>query len=102
MSINILSSGTTKLPADWTDASYTAIVASGRVDATASPGDGAKLTVISVLSSPTVSVPPGAQIDLRGWSFLGSRKLAPMPVGDGPRIEIKAITFFGSIKIKPA
>jgi hypothetical protein len=100
MSIQVIASGTTKLGTNWVDESHTAILSSGTVDATARPGEGAKLSVVSIASSPTVVVAPGTQVELTGWSLLGSRKVATAPPGDGPLIEIKAITILGSIRVK--
>jgi hypothetical protein len=100
MGIKVLTSGTTKLGTGWVNESHTEILSSGTLDATAAPGKGPRLTVISVVSSLTVVAARGSQISLTGWSLLGSRKVAATPLGDGPQIEVRAITILGSVRVK--
>lgn len=99
MDLNVLGHRRTTLPAGWTDETSVSVLGHGHVDATATPGADAKVTVIAVLCSVTVVVPPGAQIRLSGGNILGSRKLAVEP-GVGPAMEIQAIAALGSIRVK--
>jgi hypothetical protein len=66
------------------------------------PGDGAKLTIFSFLSSTTVIVPKGCQVQMSGGDVLGSHSVHVEPSEDGPLIEIRAIPVLGSIKIRSA
>ena len=56
------SGGRTDLPGGWSDETSIAALSPTRIDATASPADGAKLNVISIMCKTTVLVPPGSRI----------------------------------------
>jgi hypothetical protein len=94
------SGGSTQLPAGWGDETSLSALSSTRVDATAPPAEGAKLTVISILCTATVLVSPGSRITLSGGDILGSHSIDVDQHDDGPAIHIQAIPVLGSIKIK--
>ena len=78
------------------------VMSDTRLDVTAEPGDGAKLTVVSILCRTTVLVPSGTRVQLSGGDILGSHRVDVEPSLDGPLIEIQAIPVLGSIKIRSA
>ncbi len=100
MYIHFVGGRKTVLPAQWTEEISISVMSGARIDATAAPGAGAKLTIVSVLSGTTVLVPPGAQIRLTGGDVLGSHSLKVEPGVGGPAIEIQAVPVLGSIKIR--
>jgi hypothetical protein len=94
------SGGHTELPAGWGDETSLSALSPTRIDATASPADGARLNVISVMCATTVLVPPGSRIRLSGGDVLGSHSVQVEPREDGPEILIQAIPVLGRIKIR--
>lgn len=102
MYIQVLGSRRTVLPSGWGEETSLSVVSSARIDATAAPGEGATLTVITFLSSATVFVPVGARIQLSGGDILGSHSVDVEPSPDGPSITIQAYPVLGSIKIRSA
>jgi hypothetical protein len=100
MYIQFLGSGTTRLAAGWVEEKTLSMLSSGRIDATAVPGDDAMLRVISILSSTTVTVPQGSRVQLSGGDVLGSHSVDVGSRPDGPVIMIQAIPVLGSIKIR--
>ena len=99
MYIRVMGGGKTALPDQWTEEMVFSVMSGAPIDATAQPGDGAKLTVVSVLSGTTVLVPPGAQLRMTGGDILGSHSVKVEP-GVGPEIEIQAIPILGSVKVR--
>ena len=73
-----------------------------RLDATAEPGDDAKLTVVSILCGTKVLVPEGARLQLSGGDILGSHRVDVEPSADGPLMKIQAIPVLGHMKIHAA
>jgi hypothetical protein len=96
------SGGSTELPAGWGDETSLSALSPTRVDATAPPADGAKLTIVSILCRTTVVVAPGSRITLSGGDVLGSHSIDVDPREDGPAVHVQAIPVLGSIKIKSA
>lgn len=99
MYIRVMGGSKTVLPHQWTEEIILSVMSSAPIDATAPPGDGAKLTVVTVLSGTTVLVPLGTQIRMTGGDILGSHSVKVEP-GAGPEIEIQAIPILGSVKIR--
>ena len=77
------------------------IFGSTRIDATAAPGEGAQLTVVTFFGSANVLVPPGCSIQLSGGDFFGSQSVEVEPAPGGPLIRLRAIPILGSIKVRP-
>jgi hypothetical protein len=99
MYIRFLGGSKTVLPDQWTEEIIFSVMSGAAIDATAQPGDGAKLTVVTALSGTTVLVPPGARIRVTGGDILGSHSVKVEP-GAGPEIEIQAIPILGSVKVR--
>jgi hypothetical protein len=102
MYFQFLGSGTATLSAGWGEEKTLALISSGRIDATAIPGEGAKLQVISILSSTTVTVPPGSRVQLSGGDVVGRHSVNVESKPDGPLIMIRAIPVLSGIKIRSA
>jgi hypothetical protein len=94
------SGGKTKLVAGWNDEISLSALSPTRIDATAPTTDGAKLTVISILCTTTVSVAPGSRITLSGGDILGSHSIDVDEREDGPAVHVQAIPVLGTIKIR--
>ncbi len=95
------SGGRVDLAAGWGDETSIAALSPTRIDATAPPADGARLTVISIMCRTTVTVAPGSRITLSGGDILGSHSVDVEP-GDGPVVHIQAVPVLGRIKITSA
>ncbi len=63
------------LPAGWTEQRLISILGGAEVDATATPGEEAKLTFLSFLGGARVRVPDGSRVTIGGFSFLGGRSV---------------------------
>lgn len=100
MYVQVFGSRPPKLPPGWSEETLVSAVSSGKLDATAPPGSGAKLKIYSFLSSATVLVPKGCQVRMSGGDVLGSHSVRVESEDDGPVIEIQAIPVLGSIKIR--
>jgi hypothetical protein len=101
MNIQFFSSRQTALPSGWIKEWSISIFGSARIDATAAPGEGAKLSVITFFGSATVLVPQGCSIQLSGGDFFGSQSVDVEPAPGGPLIQFRAIPILGSIKVRP-
>ena len=93
------SGGRTKLSAGWNDEISLSALSRTRIDATAPTTDGAKLTVISILCTTTISVAHGSRITLSGGDILGSHSVDVDERDDGPAVHVQAIPVLGTIKI---
>ncbi|MEA2002431.1 MAG: hypothetical protein U9N84_11205 [Actinomycetota bacterium] len=100
MHIQILGSRDIALPVGWGEETSLSVFSSGHIDATAAPGESAKLTVITFLSSTVVRVPPGSRVQLSGANILSSQSVDVKSSADGPLIVIRAIPVFAGIKIR--
>ena len=100
MYIQVFGRHKTALPPGWGEEICLSVMSDTRVDATADQGDGAKLTVVSILCDTTVLVPPGARVQLSGGDILGSHRVDVEASVDGPLIKIQAIPVLGSVKIR--
>ncbi len=78
------------------------VMSDTRLDATAEPGDDAKLTVVSILCGTKVLVPEGTRLQLSGGDILGSHRVDVEPSADGPLMKIQAIPVLGHIKVHAA
>lgn len=96
------SGGKTDLSDGWSDETSLSALSPTRIDATALPIDGAKLTVVSILCKTTVVVPPGSRIELSGGDVLGTHSVDVEPHDDGPLVRIQAIPVLGRIDIEAA
>jgi len=88
------------LPAGWGKEFSLSVMSGSRVDATAEPGDDAKLTVVSVLCGTTVLVPQGTRVQLSGGDVLGSHRIDVEPSEAGPELKLQLIPVLGSIKVR--
>ena len=102
MFFQVLSSRAPVLPPGWRAETLVSALSSGKADASAAPGDGAKLTIYSFLSSTTVIVPHGCRVQMSGGDVLGSHSVQVDPDADGPQVEIRAIPVLASIKVTSA
>lgn len=101
MNIQFFSSRKTVLPQGWAKETSISIFGSTRIDATAPPGEDAKLSVITLFGSAEVLVPQGCSIRLSGMDFFGSQSVEVEPTPGGPLIQLRAIPILGSIKVRP-
>jgi hypothetical protein len=92
------SGGRVELSDGWGDETSISALSPTRIDATAAPADGARLTVISILCATKVSVAPGSRVALSGGDILGSHAVDVEP-GDGPTVHVQAIPVLGRITI---
>ena len=102
MFVQLFGSRAPTLPTGWSDETLVSVVSSGKVDASVPPGGGARLSIFSLLSSTTVIVPKGCQVQMSGGDVLGSHSVRVDPSQDGPLITIRAIPVLGSIKVRSA
>jgi hypothetical protein len=100
MNIQFFSTRQTVLPPGWIKEWSISIFGSTRIDASAPPGEDAKLSVITFFGSAGVSVPPGCSIRLSGADFFGSQSVEVEPAPGGPLIQLRAIPILGSIKVR--
>ncbi len=101
MYIQVFGNRKPALPQGWGKEVSLSVMSSTRLDATAEPGDDAKLTCISVLCGTTVVVPAGSDIELSGGDILGSHRVKVEPAVGGPLLKIQAIPVLGNITIRP-
>ena len=90
------------LPAGWGEEISLSVMSDTRVDATAEPGDNAKLTVVSILCRTTVLVPPGTRVQLSGGDILGSHRIDVEPSEAGPVLKVQLIAVLGRIRLRSA
>jgi hypothetical protein len=100
MQVHVFSSRAPTLPPGWTDHTVISVVSSGKIDASVQPRPGAKLSIFSFLSSTTVIVPKGCQVQMSGGDVLGSQSVDVESSADGPLIEIRAIPVLSSVKVR--
>jgi predicted membrane protein len=102
MNVSIIGRRIITLPNGWTDEGGLNVIGSSRIDAAAAtPGEGAKLSLYSIVGGIDVVVPRGARVRLEGFSLLGSRRVEVTP-GDGPEITINAISIVGRLRVTEA
>jgi hypothetical protein len=90
------------LPPGWGEEFSISVMSTTTVDATAEPGDDAKLTVVSLLCGTTVVVPPGTRVQLSGGDVMGSHRIDVEPSEAGPELRLQLIPILGSIKVRAA
>jgi hypothetical protein len=74
------------------------VVGDTEIDARATPGEGAALTIVAIVGGVDMRVPTGAKISVGGFSFRGGRHVEAAP-GDGPEIAVHAFTVLGGVQI---
>jgi hypothetical protein len=89
-----------KLPVGWTKQRLVAIFGGAQVDATAAPGEGATLGLVTILGGAEVTVPAGAPVTASGVALLGGRSIDVDSMEDGPEIRLKAYTVLGGVRVK--
>ena len=87
------------LPAAWTRFRSVSLLGGSRIDVGDAPGAQASLVAVSLLGGVRVTVPAGAQVQARGFSLLGGRRLAISPAANGPMIDVAAYTIFGGLRV---
>ncbi len=90
------------LPPEWGQELSISVMSTTSVDATAEPGDDAKLTVVSLLCGTTVLVPSGTRVQLSGGDVLGSHRIDVEPSDAGPELRLQLIPILGNIKVRAA
>jgi hypothetical protein len=88
-----------RLPDGWTKQTLVSIFGGAEVDARATPGEGARLTIIAILGGAKVLVPAGARVTVGGFAFLGGRKVEVHSKPDGPEIHLHAYTVLGGVEV---
>jgi hypothetical protein len=87
------------LPAGWTEQTLITAFGGASVDATASPGDGATLKIVTILGGAEVFVPEGARVSVGGIALLGGRHVEVPSREDGPEIRLTAYSILGGLKV---
>ena len=75
------------LPADWSKGKLVGILGDADVDATATAGPEASLTIVSVFADTTIRVPAGTRVRHRGLRIFGDRYLQ-VAAGTGPQLTL--------------
>lgn len=88
------------LPVGWTKQRLVAIFGGAHVDATAAPGDGAALVIVTILGGAEIVVPDGARVTVGGFALLGGRSVEVSSKDDGPEIRITAYTVLGGLRVR--
>jgi hypothetical protein len=88
------------LPVGWTKQRLVAILGGAQVDATAAPGQGAVLRVLTILGGAEVLVPEGARVTVGGLALLGGRTVEVSSREDGPEIRLVAYTLLGGLRVR--
>jgi hypothetical protein len=102
MDIAIFSGRKARLADGWWKQTIVSILGGADVDARATPGQGARLTVVAVLGGVRVRVPAGARIKAGGFGFLGGRNVNVESKPDGPQIRLRAFSVLGGIDVSEA
>jgi hypothetical protein len=98
MDVSILGGRRISLPSGWRRQTSVSLLGGSRIDAGATPGEDAKLTIVTILGGIHMKVPKGAKVSVGGFSLLGGRKVETTP-GEGPEISVRAFSFLGGIHI---
>lgn len=84
----------------WSKETVIALLGSAKLDLSDKPpGPGATLTLIALLGSAEVIVPPGSQLSSSGIAFIGSRELKTDP-REAPRIHTRLFAVLGVASVK--
>jgi hypothetical protein len=98
--VAILAGRKITLPAGWTKQRLVAIFGGAHVDATAAPGEGAALRVVTILGGAEIVVRQGARVTIGGLALLGGRSVEVSSKEDGPEIRITAYTVLGGLRVR--
>jgi hypothetical protein len=88
------------LPVGWTKQRLVAIFGGAHVDATAAPGEGAALRVVTILGGAEIVVPEGARVTIGGLALLGGRNVEVSSSEGGPEIRVTAYTVLGGLRVR--
>jgi hypothetical protein len=88
------------LPTGWRKQRLVAILGGAQVDATAAPGEGAVLRLLTILGGAEVTVPDGARVTVGGLAILGGRSVEVSSSPDGPEIRLVAYTVLGGLRVR--
>jgi hypothetical protein len=88
------------LPAGWTKQRLVAIFGGAQVDASAPPGAGAVLRMLTILGGAEVRVPNGARVTVGGLALLGGRRVEVRSDPEGPEIRLVAFTVLGGLRVR--
>jgi hypothetical protein len=88
------------LPAGWRKQRLVAILGGAQVDASAPPGEGAVLRVLTILGGAEVRVPKGARVTVGGLALLGGRSVEVSSDPEGPEIRLVAYTVLGGLRVR--
>ncbi len=87
------------LPAGWTQQRLVAILGGAEIDARATPGEYASLSLVTVLGGSSVYVPEGARVSIGGFAFLGGREVDVTSREDGPEIHVTSYSILGGLRV---
>jgi hypothetical protein len=88
------------LPVGWTKQRLVAIFGGAHVDATAQPGEGAALMIVTILGGAEIVVPEGARVTIGGFALLGGRSVEVSSKEDGPEIRVNAYSVLGGLRVR--
>ena len=74
------------------------LMGDARIDASAAPGEGARVTFIGLAGDAIVRVAPGSRVSGEGFSVFGDRRIDVSP-GDGHEIRIDIFAVFGDLQV---
>jgi hypothetical protein len=100
--VNIFGGRKVRLADGWWKQNVVSVFGGSDIDGSATPGDGARLTLVAVLGGVKVTVPEGSRLKVGGFGFLGGRKVDVHSKPDGPRISLRAFAVLGGIDVSEA
>jgi hypothetical protein len=102
LDVAVFSGRKLRLADGWWKQTLVTVFGGADVDGSAEPGEGARLTIVTVLGGARVVVPAGARLKVGGFGFLGGRKIDVHSKPDGPKIRLRAFAVLGGIDVSEA
>jgi glucose/arabinose dehydrogenase len=99
LDVAILGGRKVRLPEGWTKQTLVTLFGGADVDARATPGEGARLTIVAILGGARVLAPDGARVTVGGFAFLGGRRVDVQSRPDGPEIRLVGYSVLGGIEV---
>jgi hypothetical protein len=101
--INVFGGRKVRLADGWWKQNVVSVFGGADIDGSdATPGDGARMTLVAVLGGVRVTVPEGSRVKVGGFGFLGGRKVNVHSKPDGPKINLRAFAVLGGIDVSEA
>jgi hypothetical protein len=97
--VSIFGGRRVQLPEGWGRQRLISFFGGANIDAHATPGEGARLTIVTVIGGALVAVPEGARVSLSGFSLFAGRRVDVESRVDGPEIRVSAYSVLGGVRI---